>query len=91
MKNLQINCRLWRLTDGCSILLNNAPLYQKLILDQGYWKESDLTPPSAEALKRDIEASKAMGFNGARKHQKVEDPYFYYYADTIRQTSKTEI
>mgnify|MGYP001637780271 FL=1 len=70
-------------TDGCSILLNNAPLYQKLILDQGYWKESDLTPPSAEALKRDIEASKAMGFNGARKHQKVEDPYFYYYADKL--------
>lgn len=65
------------------ILLNNRPLYQRLILDQGYWKESGLTPPSAEALKKDIELSKAMGFNGARKHQKLEDPYFYYYAEEL--------
>ena len=65
------------------IKLNNVPLYQRLILDQGYWKESGLTPPSADALKRDIELAKTMGFNGARKHQKVEDPYFYYYADEL--------
>ena len=65
------------------ICLNNKPLYQRLILDQGYWKESGLTPPSAEALKQDILMSKEMGFNGARKHQKLEDPYWYYYADEL--------
>lgn len=66
-----------------NICLNNKPLYQRLILDQGYWEESGLTPPSAEALKKDIELAKAMGFNGARKHQKFEDPYFYYYAEEL--------
>ena len=65
------------------ICLNGRPLYQRLILDQGYWNESGLTPPSAEALKKDIELSKAMGFNGARKHQKLEDPYYYYYAEEL--------
>lgn len=66
-----------------NICLNNARYYQRLILDQGYWKESGLTPPSAEAVKKDIELAKAAGFNGARKHQKFEDPYFYYYADEL--------
>lgn len=65
------------------IYLNDRPLFQRLILDQGYWIESGLTPPSIEALKKDIEISKAMGFNGARKHQKLEDPYFYYYAEEL--------
>ena len=65
------------------ICLNDRPLFQRLILDQGYWQESGLTPSSAEALKKDIELSKAMGFNGARKHQKLEDPYFYYYAEEL--------
>ena len=65
------------------ICLNDRPLFQRLILDQGYWEESGLTPPSIEALKKDIELAKAMGFNGARKHQKVEDPYFYYYAEEL--------
>lgn len=65
------------------VLLNETPLYQRLVLDQGYWPESGLTPPSAEALKRDIQLAKTMGFNGARKHQKMEDPYFYYYADEL--------
>ena len=68
--------------DG-QICLNNVRLYQRLILDQGYWKESGITPPSAEALKKDIELSKQMGYNGARKHQKFEDPYFYYYAEEL--------
>lgn len=66
-----------------NILLNNRPLYQKLILDQGYWDKTGLTPPSHEALAHDIKMAKAMGFNGGRKHQKVEDPYFYYYADQL--------
>lgn len=65
------------------VRLNDRPYYQRLILDQGYWRESGLTPPSAEALRRDIELAKSMGFNGARKHQKFEDPYYYYYADEL--------
>lgn len=65
------------------VRLNDRPYYQRLILDQGYWRESGLTPPSAEALKKDIELAKAMGYNGARKHQKFEDPYFYYYAEEL--------
>lgn len=68
--------------DG-QILLNNKPLYQRLILDQGYWKNSGLTPPSVDAIRRDVELTKEMGFNGARKHQKFEDPYYYYYADEL--------
>ena len=65
------------------IFLNNRPYYQRLVLDQGYWQESGLTPPSAEALRKDIELAKAMGFNGARKHQKLEDPYYCYYAEEL--------
>ena len=71
------------ITDDGRVLLNNKPLYQRLILDQGYWKNSGLTPPSVEAIKADIEFTKAAGFNGARKHQKFEDPYYYYYADEL--------
>ena len=69
--------------DGDNVCLNNFKLYQRLILDQGYWKESGITPPSAEAIKKDIELAMKMGFNGARKHQKFEDPYFYYYAEEL--------
>lgn len=65
------------------IRLNNAPCYQKLILDQGYWPDTLLTPPSDEAIRRDIELTKEMGFNGARKHQKIEDPRYYYWADRL--------
>ena len=65
------------------ILLNNKPLYQRLILDQGYWNGSGLTAPSVEAIKKDISLTKEMGFNGARKHQKFEDPYYYYLADEM--------
>ena len=65
------------------VLLNNKPLYQRLILDQGYWKNSGLTPPSIEEIKKDVVLTKEMGFNGARKHQKFEDPYYYYYADEV--------
>ena len=65
------------------VLLNNSPLYQRLILDQGYWPESLITPPSDEAIKKDIEYTLAFGFNGARKHQKLEDPRYYYWADQM--------
>lgn len=65
------------------ILLNNYPLYQKLLLDQGYWRDSLLTAPADEAFVSDIEYCKKMGFNGVRKHQKVEDPRFLYHADRL--------
>ncbi|MNO20674.1 Beta-glucuronidase [compost metagenome] len=66
--------------DG-QILLNNIPLYQRLILDQGYWTESHLTPPSEEALIEDIGAIAEMGYNGLRKHMKIEDARFLYWCD----------
>ncbi|MCL2865554.1 MAG: glycoside hydrolase family 2 [Lachnospiraceae bacterium] len=65
------------------ILLNNNPYYQRLILDQGYWEASLLTPPSDQAIIDDIKLTKEMGFNGARKHQKIEDPRYYYWADKL--------
>lgn len=64
-------------------VLNGRPVYLKLVLDQGYWPESLLTPPSDEALQFDIKTTKEMGFNGARKHQKVEDPRYLYWADKL--------
>ncbi|MGQ4665382.1 glycoside hydrolase family 2 protein [Metabacillus halosaccharovorans] len=64
-----------------NVMLNNIPIYQKLILDQGYWEESHLTPPSEEAILEDIDKTFAMGFNGVRKHMKVEDQRYLYWAD----------
>ncbi|QQO09112.1 glycoside hydrolase family 2 protein [Breznakiella homolactica] len=65
------------------ILLNNKPLYQRLILDQAYWDDGLVTPVSDEEFKRDVELIKELGFNGVRLHQKIEDPRFYYWADTL--------
>lgn len=66
-----------------NICLNNKRIYQRLILDQGYFDGGDLTPQTIEDLKKDILLAKEMGFNGARKHQKIEDPYYYYFADKL--------
>jgi len=65
------------------VLLNGRPYYLKMVLDQGYWPDSILTPPSDEAIQYDIRMTKEMGFNGARKHQKLEDPRFLYWADRM--------
>ena len=65
------------------VFLNGRPVYLKMVLDQGYWPESLLTPPSEEAIQFDIEETMKMGFNGAWKHQKVEDPRFLYWADKL--------
>lgn len=62
-------------------LLNDQPLPLRLVLDQGTWPESGLTPPSLEAIERDVELTQALGFNGVRKHQKIEDPRFLRVAD----------
>lgn len=68
---------------GNEILLNNKPYTQRLVLDQGYWKNTLLTPPNVEALELDIKLAKEMGFNGARKHQKIEDARYYYLASKL--------
>ena len=68
--------------DG-KVYLNNCPLYQRLVLDQGYWPDSLITPPSDEAIQEDIRQTLAFGYNGARKHQKLEDPRYYYWADKM--------
>ncbi|MGB3685872.1 MAG: glycoside hydrolase family 2 TIM barrel-domain containing protein, partial [Ornithinimicrobium sp.] len=68
---------------GGQVMLNNRPLYQRLVLDQGYFPEGGYTAPNDEALRRDIELAKEMGFNGARKHQKAEDPRWLYWADRL--------
>lgn len=68
--------------DG-KFMLNNRPYYQKMLLDQGYWEDSLLTAPTDEAFITDIRLAKEMGFNGVRKHQKIEDPRFLYHADKM--------
>lgn len=64
-------------------LLNGQKCMQRLILDQGYWPDTLLTPPDTDAILADIRLVKEMGFNGVRKHQKIEDPRFYYWADRM--------
>jgi beta-galactosidase/beta-glucuronidase len=64
-------------------VLNNRPYVLRMILDQGYWPDGGITAPNDEALRRDVELTKAMGFNGARKHQKIEDPRYLYWADVL--------
>ncbi len=63
--------------------LNGRPYFLRLALDQGYWDESLLAAPSDDALKRDVKLAKVMGFNGVRKHQKIEDPRYLYWADKL--------
>ncbi|MGW8392487.1 glycoside hydrolase family 2 protein [Pseudoduganella sp. HUAS MS19] len=64
-------------------MLNGRPYHLRLVLDQGYWLPSLMTAPSDEHLRRDVELAKAMGFNGVRKHQKIEDPRYLYWADRL--------
>ena len=64
-------------------LLNGRPYMLRLVLDQGYWPESLLAAPDDDALRRDVELAKAMGFNGVRKHQKIEIPRYLYWADRL--------
>lgn len=70
-------------TEKGMVFLNNQPFYQKLVLDQGYWPTGLLTAPTDEDFVKDIQLAKDMGFNGCRKHQKVEDPRFLYWADKM--------
>jgi beta-galactosidase/beta-glucuronidase len=64
-------------------MLNGRPYPLRMVLDQGYWPDTLMTAPSDDALRRDVELAKAMGFNGVRKHQKIEDPRYLYWADKL--------
>lgn len=68
---------------GDRFILNGRPLNLRLVLDQGYWPDSGLTAPDDEALIHDIKLVKALGFNGVRKHQKIECARFLYWADQL--------
>ena len=68
---------------GDRFLLNGRVQTLRMVLDQGYWPESGMTAPDDDALRRDVELAKAMGFNGVRKHEKIEDPRYLYWADHL--------
>ncbi len=63
-------------------IMNGRSYFLRLVLDQGYWRGGVMTASDAE-LRRDVELTKALGFNGVRKHQKIENPRFLYWADVL--------
>lgn len=65
------------------LFLNNEFLFHHGPLDQGFWPDGIYTAPTDEALKYDIEMTKAFGFNMIRKHIKVEPYRWYYWADKL--------
>ncbi|MEW2348188.1 sugar-binding domain-containing protein [Streptomyces sp. NPDC006684] len=69
--------------DGKRFLLNGEPVFQRLVLDQGWYPDGLMTAPDDAALVRDIELSLAAGFNGARLHQKVFEERFLWHADRL--------
>lgn len=69
--------------DDKAIKINGEAVFQRLVLDQGYYPDGIMTAPNDEALKRDIELSIEAGFNGARLHQKVFEERFLYHADRL--------
>lgn len=66
-----------------ALLLNNRPVFQNGTLDQGWWPDGLLTPPSEEAIRFEIDYLKKAGFNMLRKHIKVEPAQYYYEADRM--------
>ncbi|WP_299039360.1 glycoside hydrolase family 2 protein [uncultured Pseudokineococcus sp.] len=66
-----------------AFLLNGHPYDVRSVLNQGYWPESHLAAPSAQALRREVELIRELGFNACRVHQKVEDPRFLFWADRL--------
>jgi beta-galactosidase/beta-glucuronidase len=69
--------------DGKAVMINGRTIFQRLVLDQGYYPDGILTAPTDLALRRDIELAMAAGFNGARLHQKVFEERFLYHADRL--------
>jgi hypothetical protein len=68
---------------GDKFLLNGRPYLLRMVLDQGYWPGGGLTAIDDDALRRDVRLARDMGFNGVRKHQKIEDPRYLYWADRL--------
>jgi beta-galactosidase/beta-glucuronidase len=68
---------------GDRFMLNNRPYRLRMVLDQGYWPDGGLTAPDDAALRKDVTLARQMGFNGVRKHQKIEDPRYLYWADRL--------
>ena len=64
-------------------VLNGRPYFLRMALSQGYWPASHLAAPSDEALRREVELAKELGFNAVRIHQKIEDPRFLYWCDRL--------
>ena len=77
-----IGIRSVSVTNG-RFLLNGLPYFLRLVLEQGYWPDTHLAAPDGEALRREVELIKEMGFNGVRVHQKVADPRFLYWCDQL--------
>jgi beta-galactosidase/beta-glucuronidase len=69
--------------EGGRFLLNGSPYFLRLVLEQGYWPQSHLAAPNVDALRREVELTKELGFNGVRIHQKVEDPRYLYWCDRL--------
>ncbi|MCL2299090.1 MAG: beta-galactosidase [Firmicutes bacterium] len=69
--------------EGRKFLINGRSVFQRLILDQGFYPDGIYTAPTAQALENDIKLSMAAGFNGARLHEKVFEPLFLYYCDKL--------
>ena len=69
--------------DGFKFMLNGKSVFQRTVLDQGFYRKGIYTAENDEELKRDITLSMALGFNGARLHQKVFDPRFLYFCDRM--------
>ena len=66
---------------GYKFLLNGRPVFQRTVLDQGFYPDGVYTAPTDEALHNDVLLAKAYGFNGARLHQKVFEERFLYHCD----------
>ncbi len=73
------------------VFLNNAPFYQRLVLDQGFYADGIWTAPTDQALKNDILLGQQAGFNGARLHQKVFEERFHYWADKLGYVTWAEV
>ncbi|WP_052367234.1 glycoside hydrolase family 2 TIM barrel-domain containing protein [Paraoerskovia marina] len=73
-------------THGNTLLLNDRPFPLRSVLEQGFWPQTHLAAPSADALRAEVQLIKDLGFNSARVHQKAEDPRFLFWADRLGLT-----
>lgn len=69
--------------DGQKFLINGKSVFQRLVLDQGFYPDGIYTAPTEEAMIKDIQISIDVGFNGARLHEKIFEPRFLYHCDKM--------